>query len=166
MGGGFEVALSCQVLIAEKGVQMGFPEVLFNLFPGMGGYHLLSQRLPIKQVEKMMLNGVKYPIEELHEMGVVDTLVEKGEGREAVYSYIKESSKYRNSYMAMKNVREKTHPVTHEELMDVCKHWVEIAMNLTTRDLKLMDRLVRAQTRKASVGYVNDTTVGYIEKTA
>lgn len=153
MGGGFEVALSCQVIIAEKNIEMGFPEVLFNLFPGMGGYHLLAQRVPIKQVERMMLNGRKYPIEELFELGVVDKLVDVGEGRSAVYHYIKESTKYRNTYMALKNVREKVHPVSHEDLMDVCKYWVDMAMNLSDRDLKLMERLVNAQTRKAESGY-------------
>ena len=163
MGGGFEVALSCQVIIAEKKVAMGFPEVLFNLFPGMGGYHLLSQRLPAKQVEKMMLSGTKYPTEKLHEMGVVDTLADVGEGRDAVYAYVKEASKYRNSYMAMKNIREKVHPVSHEALMDVCKYWVETAMNLSDRDLKLMKRLVRAQSNKAEVELVDNDN--YIENT-
>ena len=162
MGGGFEVALSCQVLIAEKNNQMGFPEVLFNLFPGMGGYHFLSQRLPVKQVEKMMLSGIKYSTENLHEMGVVDRLAEKGEGRDAVYAYVKQAAKYNNSYMAIKTVREKVHPVAHEELMEVCKHWVDTAMNLSEKDLKLMKRLVRAQTKQAK----QEFTENYRELTA
>ncbi|OGT71800.1 MAG: hypothetical protein A3I78_08415 [Gammaproteobacteria bacterium RIFCSPLOWO2_02_FULL_56_15] len=147
LGGGFEVALSCQVLIAERQVEMGFPEVLFNLFPGMGGYHLLSQRIPPKQVDKFMLSGAKYPADRLHEMGVIDRLVEKEKGREDVYNYITESARYRNGYTAMKNVREKVHPVTHEALMDVCSYWVDISMNISERDLKLMERLIRAQDR-------------------
>ena len=49
LGGGFETALSSDVLIAEKGARMGFPEVLFNLFPGMGGYSLLSRRIGPKR---------------------------------------------------------------------------------------------------------------------
>lgn len=147
LGGGFEVALSCQVLIAERQVEMGFPEILFNLFPGMGGYHLLSQRIPVKQVDKLMLSGAKYPAEKLYEMGIIDRLVEKDAGRAAVYAYVTESNKYRNGYLAMKNVREKVHSITHEALMDVCSYWVDISMNLNDRDLKLMDRLVRAQDR-------------------
>ena len=154
MGGGFEVALSCQVLIAEENVEMGFPEVLFNLFPGMGGYHFLSQRLPIKQVEKMMLNGKKYQSEELYNMGVVDKLSEEGAGREAVYSYIKESTKYRNAHLAMKNVRERVNQITHDDLFEVCKYWVEIAMNISERDLKLMNRLVRAQDKLMGNNYL------------
>jgi len=36
LGGGFEAALSCSVIIAERRARFGFPEVMFNLFPGMG----------------------------------------------------------------------------------------------------------------------------------
>ena len=45
LGGGFECALSCDVVIAEKHVKAGFPEVLFNMFPGMGGMSFLARRV-------------------------------------------------------------------------------------------------------------------------
>ena len=150
LGGGFEVALSSQVVIAESQAEMGFPEILFNLFPGMGGYHLLSRRLPAIQVEKMMLDGLRYSSRSLYEMGVVDTLVEKGRGREAVYAYIRNCEKFRNGFMAMKHVREKVHPVSYEELIEVCNYWVEVAMKLSDRDLRLMQRLVNGQNRKVT----------------
>jgi len=115
----------------------------------MGGYHLLSQRLPHKQVERMMLNGRKYPAAELYDMGVIDELVEDDKGKDAVYAYVKNSNKYRNGHMAMKNVREKVHPIFHDDLIEVTKHWVDVTMNISDRDLKLMERLVKAQTKKA-----------------
>jgi DSF synthase len=150
LGGGFECALSCQVMIAENGVEMGFPEILFNIFPGMGGYHLMSQRLPHKQVERMMLSGRKYSSTELFEMGVIDILTEKNSGHEAVYTYIKDSMKYHNGYMAMKNVRERVHSITHDDLISVCEYWVDVAMNMTDRDIRLMERLIRAQDKLAT----------------
>ncbi len=57
LGGGFEAALSSNVLIAERQAELGFPEVLFNLFPGMGAYNLLAQRVNLSMVEKIMLSG-------------------------------------------------------------------------------------------------------------
>jgi DSF synthase len=45
LGGGFECALSSSVLIAEEDARMGFPEILFNLFPGMGAYSFLSRKV-------------------------------------------------------------------------------------------------------------------------
>lgn len=164
LGGGFEVALSSNVLIAERKVELGFPEILFNLFPGMGGYHLLSQKLHPGQVEKMMLNGEKYKSEELYEMGVIDVLAEKSEGKEAVYEYIERQNKYQNGYLAMQNVRQKVHPVSYEDLIEVCNYWVEIAMKLSDRDLKLMQRLANAQNRKVDnqQRHVLDGNVAYI----
>ena len=150
LGGGFECALSCQVMIVEDGVEMGFPEVMFNIFPGMGGYHLMSQRLPHKQVERIMLSGRKYTSAELFEMGVIDILTKKNAGHEAVYGYIKQSTRYHNGYMAMKNVRERVHSITHDDLINVCEYWVDVAMNITDRDLRLMERLVRAQDKLAT----------------
>lgn len=162
MGGGFEVAMSNQVLIAEENVKMGFPEVLFNIFPGMGGYYLLSQRLPQKQVEKMMLNGRIYDSKELYAMGIIDKLAEEGKGREAVYEYVKEVEKYRNAYMAIKNVREKVNTVTYEDLLDVCNYWVDVCMKITDRDLRLMDRLVKAQTKKYMSASASDIKPAFI----
>ena len=48
----FESALASNVIVAEKGVKMGLPEVLFNLFPGMGAYSLLSRRVGTSKAEK------------------------------------------------------------------------------------------------------------------
>ena len=42
LGGGFEAALCGDIIIAEKQARFGFPEVLFNLFPGMGAYNSCS----------------------------------------------------------------------------------------------------------------------------
>jgi DSF synthase len=155
LGGGFEVALSGNVVIAEKNIEMGFPEILFNIFPGMGGYHLLSQRLPASQVDRMMLNGRIYNTEELYDMGVIDVLSEHGEGREAVYSYIEKNSRYRNGYLAMQKVHQKVHPVSYEDMMDVCAYWVDVAMQISERDLRIMKRLVDAQNKKAAA-YCNE----------
>ena len=113
----------------------------------MGGYHFLSQRISPKHAESIMLNGKKYSSEELCDMKIIDKLAEKGEGQQEVYSYIKEVKKYRNAYSAMRHVREKTHPITYDSLIDICKYWVDIAMNISERDLKLMNRLVKAQDR-------------------
>ena len=165
LGGGFEVALSNQVVIAERKVEMGFPEILFNLFPGMGGYHLLSQRLHPGQVEKMMLNGQKYKTEDLYEMGAIDILAEKNEGKEAVYTFVEKHEKYRNGYLAMQNVRNKVHPISYEELMEVCSYWVDVAMKITERDLKLMQRLANAQTRRVEADgrRLFDRKISYIK---
>ena len=68
LGGGLELALSCQTVVAESGIGMGFPEVLFDLFPGMGAFTFLSRRVTSRQAERMMLDARVYPVEELLQM--------------------------------------------------------------------------------------------------
>ncbi len=150
LGGGFEVAMANQVVIAERQVEMGFPEILFNIFPGMGGYHLLCQRLPAVQTERMMLSGRKYGAQELATMGVVDIVAEPGQGNTALYAFIEENRRHRNGYLALQHVKRKVNPVSYEDLMDVCSYWVDTTMRISERDLRLMERLVRAQDRRVA----------------
>lgn len=57
LGGGFEAALSSNLIIAEKSAKFGLPEVLFNLFPGMGAYTFLARRIDPAAAERMLLSG-------------------------------------------------------------------------------------------------------------
>jgi len=145
LGGGFEAALSSNIIIAEKGVKMGLPEVLFNLFPGMGAYSLLSRKIGAAKAEKMILSGKIYKAEELYEMGVVDILADQGEGELSVYNYIKSANRASNSYQAMRKVKDICNTVSYEELASIAQVWADAALNLTTKDLRMMQRLVNRQ---------------------
>lgn len=145
LGGGFEAALASNLLIAEKGVKMGFPEVLFNLFPGMGAFSFLSRKIGAVAAEKMILSGKLFSAEELFEQGIVDILAEKGEGEVAVYKYIKSFNRQPNSYQAMRKVKDICNSVTYKELVDIVHVWADAAFKLTERDLKMMNRLIKRQ---------------------
>jgi DSF synthase len=148
LGGGFEAALCCHTIIAEEGSGMGFPEVLFDLFPGMGAYTFLTRRVTPAQAERMMLNGRVYPVEELHAMGVVDILVPKGEGMQAARDLIKRNQRVGNALRSMNFVRDACRPVSLNELLSVTTEWVDAAMRLGDRGLRTMERLSRAQQRR------------------
>lgn len=150
LGGGFEASLSSNLIIAERGVKMGLPEVIFNLFPGMGAYSILSRKVGAATAEKMILSGKLYMAEELFDMGVVDILAEKGEGELALYKYIKQTKKSPNSYKAMAKVKDICNPITYEELIAVANVWADAALNLTEKDIKMMTRLVNRQTAKTN----------------
>ena len=92
-GGGFEAALACDVIVAEKSAKFGLPEILFKLFPGMGAYSLLARRLDTVRAEKMILSGRIYSAEELHEMGLVDVLAEDGHGEDAVRDFLSQQGR-------------------------------------------------------------------------
>ena len=150
LGGGFESALSSNVIVAEKGSKMGLPEVLFNLFPGMGAYSLLSRRVGTSRAEKIILSGKLYDAEELYDMGVIDILAEPGEGEVEVYKYIKAANRYSNSYNAIRKVRDVCNNVSYDELIDIAKIWTDAAFRLDERDLKMMGRLIKRQDQQIS----------------
>jgi DSF synthase len=149
LGGGFECALSGNVLVAERGCKMGFPEILFNLFPGMGAITLLGRRIGHQKAEQIILSGKLYLAEELHELGVVDVLAESGEGEEAVYEYIRREARARNGTLALRAAREISQPISYVELMKIAEVWVDAAMRLEPKDLRMMERLVSRQNGKA-----------------
>ena len=149
LGAGFEGALSCDYIVAERTVQLGFPEVLFNMFPGMGAYSFLARRLDPARVEKMILSGRIYSAEELYEMGLVDVLSENGKCREDVISFIRKLDKTSNTRKAVLKIRNKINPVTFEEMLDIGEIWVDAAMSLSSKELKVMERLVKSQDRLA-----------------
>lgn len=148
LGGGFECALSFDVLVAEKNAKMGLPEVLFNLFPGMGAYSFLSRKIGMAAAEKLIMSGAVYTAEELHRLGVVDVLAEDGQGENAVRDYIARNRRKHNAHKAIYRAKRRIDPLKYEELRDVVDIWLDAAMNLGEQDLRKMVRLVSAQERR------------------
>ena len=147
LGGGFESALSASFLVAEESARLGFPEILFNLFPGMGAYSLLSRKVGRRLTEEMINSGNMYTGRQLYDMGVVDVLAPDGAGEAAVYSFIKKHAKSANGRRAIESARREVAPLTYEELSRVVTIWVDAALRLSDRDIRMMERLVRAQNR-------------------
>lgn len=147
LGGGFEAALSGQILVAERSAQMGFPEILFNLFPGMGAYSLLTRRVNPSQAERLLHSGAQTSAAELHASGIVDELAPDGGGVAAVRQFIKRHSRARNGHLAIQRLRRHTNPLSYEELMDITSMWVDAALQITARDLRTMARLAGVQYR-------------------
>ena len=158
LGGGFECALASDLIFAEESAQLGFPEILFNLFPGMGAYSLLARRIGMRAAEDLILSARMLPASRLHEMGVVDVLVPDGNGPGAVQEWISKNARRRNGIQAAFRARRCVNPVTREELDAITEAWVDAAFRLADRDLKMMGRIVRAQMRRMESGDVADVT--------
>ena len=150
LGGGFECALSSNYLIATNDSEMGFPEIKFNLFPGMGAYQFISRSCGTATADKMLSTGDTYSAKELFEMGVVNQLCEKDKGIESVESFIKTHRKKGEALRALQKVRRRHHPIEFDELDKVAKLWVETALSLGDKDLRLIERIVKAQIAKMS----------------
>ena len=145
LGGGFETALASDVIVAEESAMLGLPEILFNLFPGMGAYSLLARRASPRIAEELILSGKILPAAKLHEMGIIDVLAKDGEGESAVQTWIAKNTRRRNGHQAVMQVRKQVNPITRDELDAVVDTWVDCALRLEDRDMRMMSRVVRAQ---------------------
>lgn len=151
LGGGFETALACNAMIVEESAMMGFPEILFNLFPGMGAMSLLSRRIGALPAERLIESGEMLSGKKLYEMGVVDNLSADGQGVHAVNEYIRKHNRFANSRLALRQVQERIAPLAYEELLEIVEIWVDTALQLTPRDLRTMRRIVSAQSKLEQV---------------
>jgi len=150
LGGGLEAALSSTVVIAERSAQMGLPEIHFSLFPGMGAFQLLARRVGPIQAERIIKSGRIYSANELYDMGVIDEVVPDGAGELAVADYIKRQNAVCGAYEAIHRARRITSPISYEGLLEVARLWVDTAMSISRRDLKIMERFARSQNRLSS----------------
>ncbi len=78
-GGGFEMALACDLVIAAEHARFGLPEPRVGLVAGAGGVHRLPQQIPLKQAMGMLLTGRQITAEEAYRMGLVNEVVPAAE---------------------------------------------------------------------------------------
>lgn len=159
LGGGVEAALSSSTVIAERGAQFGFPEILFGLFPGMGAYSLLVRRVSPALAKEVITSGRIYSAEEFLEMGLVNHVAEKGDGVEAVKSFITKHRKHHSGYCSIDKITNLENPVCYDDMYKVVEVWVDAALSLSSKELRVMERLSRAQQknglRKKQTGNLN-----------
>lgn len=75
VGGGFEIALACDLIIAAEHARFGLPEPRVGLFAAAGGVHRLPQQIPLKQAMGIMLTGRQITAQEAYRMGLVNEVV-------------------------------------------------------------------------------------------
>jgi DSF synthase len=149
LGGGFEAALSSNVIVAERSAKFGLPEILFNLFPGMGAYTFLTRRVAPGIAERIIMSGEMYSAEQLHALGAIDVLAPDGQGKKALYDFIGRGGKRHAALRALYHARRLINAVTFEEMTQIADLWVEAALKLDEASLRRMLRLVAAQERRS-----------------
>jgi DSF synthase len=149
LGGGLESILPFHKVIFERSAQAGFPEVLFNLFPGMGAWDFTIRKAGFAVANEMILSGRLYSAEELLFRRMVDVVVDDGEGEAAIERVLRDVDPRHRGTLAALRARRLSAPIRYETLVAVVDQWAESALGLTDRDLRRMERLARAQARKA-----------------
>jgi enoyl-CoA hydratase/carnithine racemase len=103
LGGGFELALSGDLIVADESAVVGLPEVRLGIVPGGGGTQLLSRRAGYGVAADLILTGRHVPAAEAARLGLVDRLVPAGTDREAAIELATQIAG--NSPVAVSNAR-------------------------------------------------------------
>ncbi|WP_424212104.1 enoyl-CoA hydratase/isomerase family protein [Streptomyces sp. BI20] len=82
LGGGFELALSCDLIVADTTAVVGLPEVSVGVIPGGGGTQLLPRRVGAARAAELVFTARRVEAAEAGELGLVDRVVADGTARE------------------------------------------------------------------------------------
>lgn len=152
LGGGFEALLSFDYIIAERQSTFGLPESTFGLFPGMGAHVLLTRKLGTAMADRIILSNRTYSAEEMHDLGIVHSVVEPGCGVDAVRDFMGSSARRHAGLVNAKRALRVSSGVQMDEYYRIVGLWADAALQLREQDLKLMGRLASAQARLALAG--------------
>jgi enoyl-CoA hydratase/carnithine racemase len=79
LGGGCELALLCDMVVASETAELGQPEVLLGIIPGGGGTQRLARVMGKQRAMELVLTGRRIGAEEAHSLGIVNQVAPKGE---------------------------------------------------------------------------------------
>lgn len=103
LGGGFEIALSCDLILASDNAKMGLPEVFLSLVPGGGGTQRLIQKIGINRAKEMLFLGSQYSAEKLYDWGIVNQVIAEDKFDEEVIRFAEKLT--RRSPSAIKELK-------------------------------------------------------------
>lgn len=115
-GGGFELALVCDLIIADKMARFCFPELRLGLIPGFGGIPRLKRDLGNAVVRDLLLTGRSFNATKAQQIGLVSQVVGEGEALRAARATAAQLGKFdRHTSAAAKQFIK---PIPHEELRE------------------------------------------------
>ena len=103
LGGGFEIALACDMILASESAKMGLPEVFLSLVPGGGGTQRLIQKISVNRAKEMLFTGGQYAASTLYDWGIVNHVFKADEFDEEVFRFAEKLT--RRSPKALKQLK-------------------------------------------------------------
>jgi enoyl-CoA hydratase/carnithine racemase len=131
-GGGFELALTCDVLIAERTARFCFPELRLGILPGFGGIPRLRRDVGNGLVRDLLLTGRGINAKKALAAGLVSQMVPTGEGLVAARATARQSTKFDREALA--TTKRFMKPVPRAELDLEKEHFVRLAQRPALRE--------------------------------
>ncbi|KAA1246371.1 crotonase/enoyl-CoA hydratase family protein [Aquimarina sp. RZ0] len=150
-GGGFECALAHDFIVSNDNVQFGLPENKFNLFPGMGAYSLLYRKLNTIDADAIIRSGKIYTSRYLESLGLIEKIAVKDSTMLVLHKFIREINERFNFEYHHIQCKKLIHPLSKHELLKITDVWLEACMKISQFDLRKMEILSKAQSRKSKV---------------
>jgi DSF synthase len=144
-GGGFEAALSSDIIVTEKNARCCFPEIRYHLLPSFGTLKMLLRRYPPASIHPLLFEGKNLQLSELHERGFIETIVEAGQGEQHIKEKLRHINDRHALYSTLYEAKIRNTLITYQELDDFKRMWVDAALHLKSDDLKRLGRLAHAQ---------------------
>ncbi len=113
-GGGFELALCCDVLVAEKSTRFAFPELRLGLVPGFGGIPRLKRDIGNAVIRDLLFTGRSINAKKAQEVGLVSQVVPRGRGLETAIRVAEQAARFDAATTAA--AKRFTKPLPREEL--------------------------------------------------
>ena len=134
-GGGFELALVCDLIIADKMARFCFPELRLGLIPGFGGIPRLKRDLGNGVVRDLLLTGRSFNASRAHAVGLVSQVVGEGEVLRAARAMALQLGKFdrRTAIAAKKFIKPIPHHELKQEIDLFCRLFVEPAVEAGLR---------------------------------
>ena len=134
-GGGFELALACDIIVADKMARFCFPELRLGLIPGFGGIPRLKRDLGNGVVRDLLLTGRSFNATRAHAVGLVSQLVAEGEALRAARATAVQLGKFdrRTAIAAKKFIKPIPHHELKQEIDLFCQLFVEPAVEAGLR---------------------------------
>lgn len=131
-GGGFELALTCDVLVAERSARFCFPELRLGILPGFGGIPRLRRDVSNGLVRDLLLTGRSINAKKAMAAGLVSQMVAPGEGLTAARAVAKQATKFdRDALVTTKRFMK---PIPRAELDAEKQHFLRLAAKPALRE--------------------------------
>lgn len=146
-GGGFEAALTTDIIVTESNAKCCFPEVKYHLLPSFGTLKMLLRKYPPPAIQSLIFHGRKIRLHDLKESGFIESIVNEGEGEKYIRDKISEIHARHELFSHLFNAKNTNIIITYKELDEFRNNWVKTILHLKPNDLRRLERLAYAQNK-------------------